>query len=182
MAPERQPSRHFCCVTHSNSESTSNADPIALGLSGFDPESVAFQAGRVMLQRLHELSSQRKSFAFETTLAARHYSGWIKGLRNTSYRFQLLFLWLRSPDLAIQRVNERVKSGGHYVAEEIVQRRYWAGLKNFWNLYQPLADTWAVYDNSRSGPRLLAKGILKEVSSILEPSLWKEFRDGHRQE
>jgi predicted ABC-type ATPase len=150
-------------------------------LSGFDPGSVAFQAGRVMIERLHELASQKRSFAFETTLAARHYAAWIKGLRAEGYSFQLMFLWLRSPELALQRVTERVKSGGHYVAEEVVRRRYWGGLRNFWNLYQPLADTWAVYDNSRSGPRLLATGISNEVSSKLEPSLWKEFRNGYWQ-
>ncbi len=81
-----------------------NADPIALGLSGFDPASVAFEAGRVMLRRLHELSAQRKTFAFETTLAAKSYAGWIQKLRSNGYKFQLLFLWLRSPDLAVQRV------------------------------------------------------------------------------
>src|SRR5207237_3090194 len=81
-----------------------NADPIALGLSGFHPASVAFEAGRVMLRRLHELTAQRKTFAFESTLAAKSYAGWIQKLRNDGYKFQLLFLWLRSPDLAVQRV------------------------------------------------------------------------------
>ena len=117
-----------------------NADPIALGLSGFDPGSVAFEAGRVMLKRLHELASQKRTFAFETTLAARHYAAWIKSLRSAGYSFQLIFLWLRSPELAINRVQERVRSGGHNVPENIIRRRYEIGLKNFWKLYQPLAD------------------------------------------
>ena len=86
-----------------------NADPIALGLSGFDPASVALQAGRVMLNRLHELAEQRKTFAFETTLSAKHYAGWIKKLRNDGYAFQLMFLWLQSPDLAV-RASSRTRS------------------------------------------------------------------------
>jgi len=160
-----------------------NADPIALGLSGFDPGSVSFQAGRVMLERLHELASQRRTFAFESTLAARHYAGWIRRLQAAGYSFQLMFLWLRTDELAVRRVNERVNSGGHYVAEEVVRRRYKAGCENFWNLYQPSADTWAVFDNSTTpGPLLLATGSQKEVSSVPVPSSWRDFASGHQQE
>jgi len=132
-----------------------NADPIALGLSGFDPGSVAFEAGRVMLRRLHVLAAQRRTFAFESTLAGRSYVYWIEQLRRDGYRFQLMFLWLRNADLAVQRVRERVRVGGHDVAEEIVRRRYSAGLKNFREFYQPLADAWAVYDNSQAEAALL---------------------------
>jgi len=132
-----------------------NADPIALGLSGFDPGSVAFEAGRVMLRRLHVLAAQRRTFAFESTLAGRSYVYWLEQLRRDGYRFQLMFLWLRNADLAVQRVRERVRAGGHDVAEEIVRRRYSAGLKNFWEFYQPLADAWAVYDNSQAEAALL---------------------------
>src|SRR2546422_9765241 len=122
-----------------------NADPIALGLSGFDPGSVAFEAGRIMLKRLHDLAKQRKTFAFESTLAAKSYIRWIEGLRAGGYNFQLMFLWLRSADLAIQRVRERVRAGGHNVVEDVIRRRYVTGLRNFWRLYQPLADAWSVF-------------------------------------
>jgi predicted ABC-type ATPase len=135
-----------------------NADPIAHGLSGFDPASVALQAGRVMLNRLHALAEQRKTFAFESTLAAKHYAEWIKKLRNDGYAFQMMFLSLRSPDLAVQRVRERVKAGGHDVAEQVIRRRHSAGLRNFWQLYMPLADAWAVYDTSESEHSLIARG------------------------
>src|SRR5713226_492474 len=83
-----------------------NADPIALGLSGFDPGSVAFDAGRVMLGRLHDLAAQGKTFAFESTLSARSYATWIEKLRDDGYEFQLVFLWLKTADLAVQRVRE----------------------------------------------------------------------------
>ena len=125
-----------------------NADPIAQGLSAFEPSKVAIQAGRVMLNRLHELANKRRTFALETTLATKSYANWIKELRIHGYHFQLIFLWLRSPDLAVRRVRERVYAGGHDVPETVVRRRYVAGLQNFWRLYQPLADAWAVYDNS----------------------------------
>jgi predicted ABC-type ATPase len=101
-----------------------NADPIALGLSGFNPASVAFRAGRIMMQRLRDLTRQRKSFGFETTLATRAYAGWIRQLRGEGYNFQLIFLWLRSPELAVKRVHERVLSGGHDVPVVVVERRY----------------------------------------------------------
>jgi predicted ABC-type ATPase len=85
-----------------------NADPIALGLSGFDPGSVALDAGRVMLGRLHDLAVQRKTFAFESTLSAKSYATWIEKLRDDGYEFQLVFLWLSSSDFAFQRVRSDV--------------------------------------------------------------------------
>jgi predicted ABC-type ATPase len=100
-----------------------NADPIAQGLSGFDPASVGFEAGRVMLRRLHELARDRRTFAFETTLAGKSYVPWLNSLREQRYLVQLMFVWLRSPDLAIQRVRSRVRSGGHDVAEDVIRRR-----------------------------------------------------------
>jgi predicted ABC-type ATPase len=153
-----------------------NADPIALGLSGFDPGSVAFQAGRVMLKRLHDLSEHSRTFAFETTLAAKSYAPWIEGLRSRVYRFQLTFVWLRSPDLAVQRVRGRVRAGGHDVAEEVIRRRFSKGLRNFWNLYMPLADAWSVYDNSSSpDPVLMASGRTARSVEVIEPEYWEEF-------
>jgi predicted ABC-type ATPase len=153
-----------------------NADPIALGLSGFDPGSVAIPAGRVMLKRLHDLAEQHRTFAFETTLAARSYAPWIEGLRNRTYRFQLTFVWLRSADLAVQRVRERVRSGGHAVAEEVVRRRYDKGVRNFWRLYMPSADAWSVYDNSAlSDPVLMASGGRARTIEVAEPNYWGDF-------
>lgn len=153
-----------------------NADPIALGLSGFDPSSVAFKAGRVMMNRLHDLAEQRKSFAFETTLATRSYAGWIEKLRRQGYNFQLIFLSLRSPELAVQRVRERVQSGGHNVDEAVVVRRYARGVRNFWAVYQPLADVWSVYDNSGSPePISIASGGRDRPLEVLQMDAWATF-------
>jgi predicted ABC-type ATPase len=153
-----------------------NADPIALGLSGFDPGGVATHARRVMLNRLHDLSKQRRTFAFETTLAAKSYAPWIEGLQNRAYRFQLTFAWLRSADLAVQRVRERVRAGGHDVAEDVVRRRFNKGLRNFWMLYAPLADAWSVYDNSSSpDPVLMASGGKDRMVEVVDPDYWEEF-------
>jgi predicted ABC-type ATPase len=153
-----------------------NADTIALGLSGFNSEGVAFEAGRVMLRRLHDMGRQKQSFAFESTLASRSYVSWIGELRQKGYDFHLLFLWLRSVELAIQRVKERVRLGGHNVPEEIVRRRYQNGLRNFSRLYWPLADTWAVYDNSDSdSPLMLAKGSEDKSIVVLESDSWQQF-------
>ncbi|MEK6280610.1 MAG: zeta toxin family protein [Acidobacteriota bacterium] len=158
-----------------------NADPIALGLSGFDPASVAFKAGRVMMNRLHDLAEQRKSFSFETTLATRYYAGWIDKLRRQGYNFQLIFLFLRSPELAIRRVRERVQSGGHDVPETVVVRRYDRGLKNFKALYRPLADVWSVYDNSSSSePTLIAIGGRDRTPQVLQSDAWKTFSETNR--
>ncbi len=125
-----------------------NADVIALGLSAFQPESAAFHAGRVMLERLHYLANERVDFAFETTLASRSFAPWIAKLKQSGYTFHLVFLWLPSAGFAVARVAERVRMGGHDVAEETIRRRYNKGIENFFRLYRPLTDTWRIYDNS----------------------------------
>jgi predicted ABC-type ATPase len=153
-----------------------NADPIALGLSGFAPGGVAIEAGRVMLKRLNDLAKQRRNFAFETTLAARSYFRWIDRLRDDGYTFQLMFVWLRSADLAVERVRERVRSGGHFVPEEVIRRRYVGGLLNFWRLYQPLANAWSVYDNSESPETLpIASGGTRATFTVRDEDSWNDF-------
>lgn len=136
-----------------------NADTISAGLSAFNTEAVALDAGRVMLARLRELAAQKQSFAFETILSTRFYASWIAGLRKSGYEFHLVFVWLRCVELAIERVEGRVRTGGHSISEEVIRRRYHRGLINFFALYQPLAETWVAYDNSGSStPLLVAAG------------------------
>src|ERR1017187_7951568 len=101
-----------------------NADIIAKGLSSFQPESVAFDAGRIMLQRLHHLTAQRVDVAFETTLASRTFAPWIKTMAATGYEFRLVFIWLPSADMAVVRVRKRVLEGGHHVPEDVIRRPY----------------------------------------------------------
>lgn len=125
-----------------------NADTIAQGLSAFEPEKASIQAGRIMLKRIKELSKATSNFAFETTLASRTFVHLIARLKKHGYSFHLIFLWLQSVELAISRVAERVKMGGHSIPENTIRRRYKAGLNNFFSLYKPLADSWQIYDNS----------------------------------
>lgn len=154
-----------------------NADTIALGLSAFSPESVTFAAGRIMLARLADLARARQSFAFETTLATRSYAAFVAGLRREGYEFQLLYLALRSPELAVERVRSRVRLGGHNVAETVVRRRFHSGARNFLRLYRPLADTWGMYDNSTlDAPCPVAVGRRDEFTEVLRPDLWHEFQ------
>lgn len=127
-----------------------NADIIAQGLSAFQPEKAAIQAGRIMLKRIKTLATEGANFAFETTLASRVFASWIKGLKKNGYQFHLIFLWLKNVELAISRVEDRIRMGGHSVPEQTIRRRYTVGLKNFFNLYSPLADSWQLYDNSDS--------------------------------
>lgn len=155
-----------------------NADVIAQGLSGFQPESAVFHAGRVMLDRIHYLAKKRANFAFETTLASRTFAPWIADLRKADYDFHLVFLWLPNKEFAINRVAERVRMGGHNVPKETIWRRYNAGLQNFFRLYRPLADTWFFYDNSGEGsPKLLAYGEREKTVLVNDPPLWHNIEE-----
>lgn len=153
-----------------------NADEIARGLSAFAPESVAFEAGRIMLQRLRALAERQVSFAFETTLATRSFAPWLRELATRgSYEVHLLYVWLRSPELALERVAKRVRSGGHHVPPEVVRRRYSRGRANFLNIYRSLAVNWEVYDNSETTPRLIALGSKDERATNYDRATWKRI-------
>lgn len=155
-----------------------NADSIAHGLAAFSPASVAFEAGRIMLKRIRALAEQNLNFAFETTLASRSYARLITGMRAGGYKFHLFYLWLNSADLAVQRVRERVRRGGHDVPEAVIRRRYIKGARNFFTVYSGLADTWGIYDNSSQGdPLEIAVKNRNSPSEILREDLWQRLRE-----
>jgi predicted ABC-type ATPase len=150
-----------------------DADVIARGLSAFNPNAVAIESGRVMLRRLAVLAGQGVSFAFETTLSSRSFAPWLVGLRAQGYRVDVLFLWLPRADLAVARVHDRVNSGGHYVPEETVRRRYERGLFNSFRIYRQVTTSWRLYNNSnRAGPMLIARGGGESVHRVRDRALW----------
>jgi predicted ABC-type ATPase len=150
-----------------------NADSIATGLSAFRPDSVAIGAGRVMLARLRALAQTRADFAFETTLASRSFAPWLIKLGRSGYRVHVAFLSLPDPDLAVARVAERVRQGGHGVAETVVRRRFATGLKNFFGIYRAIADTWQVFDNAaETGPRLIVSGRRAQEANVMDQGAW----------
>jgi len=136
-----------------------NADLIAAGLSPFAPERAAVRAGRIMLELIADAARRHESFAFETTLAGRNYARAIPQWRSAGYFVTLFFLSLPSPDLAIARVAERVRQGGHGVPDETVRRRYRAGLANLEALYKPIVDAWVLYDNAGAQPVVIDSGV-----------------------
>jgi predicted ABC-type ATPase len=153
-----------------------NADVIARGLSGFDPDRAAMQAGRTMLSRLRELARERRDFAFETTLASRSFAPWLSRLREDGYRVHLVYVWVPDPETSVRRVQLRVLKGGHNVPPDVVRRRYKRGLGNLRSLYMPIADHWRIYDNtSRSGARLVAYGGPAGDQGVLDEQLWKRI-------
>ena len=153
-----------------------NADVIAQGLSQYAPESVAFEAGRLMLRRLGELAAAQANFAFESTLSSRTFAPWLKKRKAEGYTVAIFFVCLPSPDAHILRVAQRVKAGGHHVDDETVRRRYGRSIANFCELYRPLADFWTVIHNYEDRPAEgLATGYGPETRFVHQPSLWAEF-------
>ena len=133
-----------------------NADLIASALSPSLPDRAAFRAGRLMIEQIHSLADSRVDFGFETTLAGRGYVRLLNNLKDRGYRIHLFYLWIHRIDVALERIAGRVKMGGHNVPEDVVRRRYHKGISNFSRLYQPLTDSWAIYDNSTDTPHLIA--------------------------
>lgn len=154
-----------------------NADVIASGLSAFAPDRVAFPAGRIMIRRMQALAVSRTDFALESTLSSRSLAPWISRLRAGGYVFHFLYLWLRNADLAVERVAERVRQGGHAVPEAVIRRRYARSLSNFFNVYRPLADSWLMLDNSAVAiPKPVAWRTVGGPIQIVRNGPWTELR------
>ncbi len=134
-----------------------NADLIAQGLAPFEPRSAAIKAGKLVLRQIDEFAAKGVDFAFETTLSGTSYARLIKELKIRGYVVHLFYLWIPNTELAIQRIKDRVAEGGHYVPAEDVRRRFYRGINNFFNIYEPLLDSWMIFDNSMARPALIAK-------------------------
>lgn len=153
-----------------------NADEIAKGLSPFQPEKVSFEAGRIMLHRINELLSQNENFAFETTLSTRSYKNKILEAKKKNYNVTLLFFWLKNPELAKERVKIRVIEGGHNIPEDIIERRYYKGIKNLFEIYLSVVDQVLIFDNSEGKHNLIAEISTNEELNILSETKFNELK------
>ena len=154
-----------------------NSDEIAKGLSPFNADNiaVAVEASRIMYRRIRELVAANKTFALETTLASRSIAKLLQNAQEKGYYVTLLYFWLNTPDLAVERVRNRVASGGHNVTESTVRRRYTAGIQNLFQLYIPICDYWMITDNSLSPMEVIAKGFKNGKREIYNPVVYNKL-------
>jgi predicted ABC-type ATPase len=154
-----------------------NADEIARGLSPFNPESVAIEAGRLMLSRIKKLLSRNESFSIETTLATRSYFRLIEKAHQQGYDVTLLYFWLKSPEQAMERVAERVSKGGHNIPPDIIVRRYYEGINNLFKIYMPIVDTWVLVNNSETPRSIVATGGKDQETVVRNSVLFKTIEE-----
>jgi predicted ABC-type ATPase len=154
-----------------------NADEIAKGLSPFQPEKVAFESGRIMLKRITELLFDNQSFAFETTLSTKSYKSKILEAKEKGYTVTLLFFWLQNVELAKARVKMRVSEGGHNIEPEIIERRYFRGIKNLFKIYLPIVDGAIIFDNSNGKHELLAEKTVDGQLNIIDSIKFNELKN-----
>jgi predicted ABC-type ATPase len=150
-----------------------NADEIARGLSPFNPDATVVAAGRLMIERIRALAAAGESFAFETTCAGRGHLGLLRQCRSAGYRVTLVFLWLPSPRAALERVARRVREGGHAIADDVVIRRYHAGLRNLRQLYLPAVDGALIYDNADAGRVVIAELVRGSLLRVIDAERWR---------
>lgn len=149
-----------------------NADSIAAGLSPFQPETVSFQAGRIMLKRIKELIEHNTTFAIETTLTTKSYVNLLKKAKEKKYKIVLFYFWLNSVELALARIEDRVKKGGHNIPKDVVIRRYERSQENLVNLFIPICDKWYMRDNSNETYSEIAKGKFSKPTKIYKIEKW----------
>ena len=153
-----------------------NADEIARGLSPLNPDKAAIEAGRIMLSKIDKLISNQLDFAFETTLSTKSFSNTILKARQSGYQVTLVFFYLDSADLAIERVKTRVIEGGHDIPTPVIIRRYNSGLRNLFMLYTPICDYWMIFDNSKLHSELIAEGYTDNEVDIKNISTFETIK------
>lgn len=151
-----------------------NADNIAKGLSPFNPEGVAIEAGRIMLSRIKELSEQKKDFAIETTLSSKSYTRFVQDCKKNGYETVLIFVWLESFELAKDRVKQRVSKGGHNIPLDVIERRYQKGIYNLKNYFVNLCDSWLIINNSGEETSFIAESKKAELT-IFDDRLYNQI-------
>ena len=154
-----------------------NADEIARGLSPFNPDKAAIEAGRIMLSRINDFLKKRVDFAFETTLASKSFLNTIKKATEKGYEVTLLFFWLDSVELAVERVRTRVAEGGHDIPVKVIKRRYFSGIKNLFDLYIPICDYWMITNNSNPNLELIAEGNFNTINSIENKHIFEQIKN-----
>lgn len=157
-----------------------NADIIAAELAPTNVDAAAFAAGRLLIERIQALSAQGASFAFETTMASRTFAPLLRQVAADGYRVHIVYMWLRDADLAVSRVADRVRRGGHNIPQDVIRRRYRRGLHNFFSLYQPIAHSWRVYDNSGSEPVIVARRFADGRELVFRRETWNTIRQEAR--
>ena len=157
-----------------------NSDEIARGLSPFDPASASVKATKILLERMQELISRRVTFGVETTLSTKTLARTVVQAKNAGYTVNLLFFWLSMPQLAVERVALRVKSGGHDIPTETILRRYGTGIDNLFKEYMPIVDYWVIVDNSGKAGRLVAEGGERVVTKIHHKNTFQRILDYER--
>ena len=152
-----------------------NSDEFAKSLSPFSPESAFITASRYMLRKVNYLFDRREDFCIETTLATRSLLKMVRSAQRQGYFVTVLYLWLRTPDMAVARVAARVAAGGHFIPEETIRRRYQVGLNYFFRYYVPACDRWILSDNSTPPFQIVAEGSRKGLV-IRDMNLYNTIR------
>jgi predicted ABC-type ATPase len=158
-----------------------NADEIARGLSPFQPETVSFEAGRIMIKRIDDLLDSKENFAFETTLATRSYRSKIFLAKEKGYNVTLLFFWLQNVNLAVERVRTRVLEGGHHIEAEVIKRRYMRGIKNLFEIYLPIVDEVMIFDNSKGKSDLIAEKNIDSEVEVLNAAKFNQLKNQYHE-
>ena len=150
-----------------------NADEIARGLSPFNVESVAFEAARIMLQRIEHLMSQKVDFALETTLSTRSYVQTIRRAQQRGYSVSLYYFWIPSADVSKERVAMRVARGGHNIPSDVIERRYGRSIFNLTKLYIPVCDYFTVFNNAGIVTEMIISGGIDSETYMFNEEIWE---------
>lgn len=153
-----------------------NSDEFAKGLSPFDPSKASIQASKYMLLKIRYLLRKQSDFAIETTLATRTLLNTVKMAQAAGYSVTLLYFWLRTPEMAIERVKARVAAGGHNIPEDTIVRRYHVGIDYFFHQYAPICERWILADNSQIPFRVIAEGSKTDVINIKDEETFLKIK------
>jgi predicted ABC-type ATPase len=151
------------------------ADAIAAKLSPNDPAKAQIAASREFVRQIDTAIAGSDTFVVESTLSGRTFQRRMKRAKAAGFKITIVYLLLHSADSCVDRVKKRVESGGHDVPEADIRRRFLRSIRNFWNLYRPMADHWLLIYNYGSEPVDVAVGTASGVA-IRDAEMYEQFQ------
>ena len=140
------------------------ADKIAAEISPNDAAAARIEAAAQFVTQFKSQLGHVEILVVESTLSGKTFRHRIQDAREQGYIITIVFIFLDSAEVCIDRVAERVRKGGHFVPESDIRRRFQRAINNFWNMYRPLADHWLLTYNSGRVPVDVALGTADTIS------------------
>ena len=139
-----------------------NTDEIVKTFGDWKSEANQVKAGKIAIKLRKDSIEKGLSFNQETTLTGKSIIKLVDQVKEKGYKVHLFYVGVNSPEIAKERIAERVKKGGHDIPSETVEKRYYESIESL-KIILPKVDLAEIYDNSKFYTLAIVKseGVIK---------------------